>query len=189
MARAAVTHKWKGGEIFAQIESNARDSVRRAAFILQTEIKLQLSRSTSPSSPGQPPGAVSGALRRSVQTDLSELRSKLLARVGPGMVYSAIQEFGGTIKPVKAKALAVPIGKKGREVVIPPGGLRSLNLTFVKRKSGKPPVLLDQDGDVVFVLLSSVTLPPRPYVRPALKKVRRRILRLFTSAVLLRGLR
>lgn len=48
-----------------------------------------------------------------------------------GVVYALIHELGGTIRPVKAKALAIP----------------------------------QPDGSVRFV--KQVTIPPRPYLRPA----------------------
>lgn len=37
------------------------------------------------------------------------------AEVGPGMIYAAIHEFGGTIRPVRARALVFEVG--GRTVV------------------------------------------------------------------------
>lgn len=183
-----IKHAWRGPEVFEQIRRNARKSLIRAGVMLQQEIKRTLT-ANSPSAPGSPPGVVTGTLRRSVQLDLSDIR-KLKVRVGPNTPYAEIQEFGGTILPSKAKALAVPIGARGRQLARDTGyaGIRSLNLTYVPAARGKPPRLLEA-GVPVFVLLRSVTLPPRPYVAPALKKIRRKLLSLFRPTVLLRGIR
>lgn len=189
-----VQHRWRGPELMAVIRRNAREAVDRSAVILQIEIKRQLSGPRGPSAAPQPPGVGTGHLRRSVQIDRTNIAvepNRPRVRVGPGAVYAAIQEFGGTIFPKKARALAVPIGEAGRKAarsVV--GSIRKLALDFIPRK-GKPPLLArtrpDGTLEPLFVLLSSVTLPPRPYVRPAVRAARSRIIRQFSPDRLLRG--
>ncbi len=185
----AVRRNWRGPEVVARIERNTRAAVARSGIIVQREIKLQLSTSASPSAPGSPPGAVTGTLRRSVQVDVSGLtRPNPSVRVGPGVPYARIHELGGVIVPKRARALAVPIGAAGRAAARSArGSIRSLDLILVRRR-GKPPLLARKTGErlqPLFVLLSSVTLPPRPYMVPGLQAARLRVLDQFTPARLL----
>jgi hypothetical protein len=53
-----------------------------------------------------------GKLNRSITYQ----QSGLSTRVGTNMIYGEIQEYGGEIKPVKAKALFIPMSVKGRKV-------------------------------------------------------------------------
>lgn len=170
-----------------RIRPNLNDALRRAAFILQREIKLQLSKSASPSRPGRPPGVGTGHLRRSIQVDDSEVEAKLRIRVGSNAVYARIQELGGTIEPVTAGALAVPLGPKGRQLALAArGNIRKLNLDMIKKK-GRPPVLvIPGTKKPVFVLLSSVELPPRPYFRPAIKLATPKMIKEFEHPKLVR---
>lgn len=68
--------------------------VDRAAITLQADLKQTLSISPSPSAPGQPPGVETGNLRRSVQTDRSQVESDLVARVGTNLPYGRWLEYG-----------------------------------------------------------------------------------------------
>jgi phage gpG-like protein len=82
--------------------------------------------------------------------------------------------FGGTRTPTKAKALSIPISPEAYKV-----GSASLfprDLTLIKRKGGKPPLLIEAKKKVWkihYVLLKSVTVqadarafPPRTAVEP-----------------------
>lgn len=95
----------------------------------------------TPAPPGGPPAAVSGGLRRSVRlypaVSTGAYRAK--SNVAPLIVYARIQEQGGT---VTAKHTYTD-----RHGVVRPGYLR-----------------FGVSGDYHFA--RSVTLPPRPYMRP-----------------------
>ena len=83
--------------------------------------------------------------------------------VGTNVIYAAIQEFGGIIKPKDAKHLAIPIGDlKGSPRQYP-------DLHIAKTRSGTW-LLMDGQGKVQYVLKDSVTIPARPYLRPALQE-------------------
>ncbi len=192
-----VSHNWKGEEVLARIRKNVERSIATSAIILQTETKLQLNKGASPpsSSPGSPPHRLTGALGQSIQTDLRGIREKNpRVRVGPSLFivpYARIQELGGTIVPRKGKALAVPIGAEGRKAARDAGGsLRSLDLIFIKRKGGQAPLLAKsiRGGKGIkplFILVRSVTLPARPYLKPAAQLARPKIRKQFTSEKLL----
>lgn len=96
-------------------------------------------RTSSP--PGQPPAAVSGALRRSVRLYPATATGSYTAQssVVPLIVYARIQEMGGTV-------VAKHTGKDGK-----PGYLRFA-------------------GAGGYHFARSVTLPPRPYMRPTHKR-------------------
>jgi HK97 gp10 family phage protein len=84
-----------------------------------------------------------GGLKNSVATVVSE--NKPEARVEVWKIYARIQEFGGTIKPVKAKMLH-----------------------------------WEEDGKDIFA--KSVTLPPRPYFRPAIENNEDKIVKAMSDA-------
>lgn len=92
--------------------------------------------------------------------------------------YAHIQEKGGDIKPVNAKALAVPIHPDAKKTAIPEG--RSIkdvfpDLVLISRKNA-PALLVRPAGrgmnhgrfDLMFVLVTQVTLKANPYLVPAL---------------------
>lgn len=62
-------------------------------------------RTKTPSPPGAPPALVTGTLRRSVRVEPAAGLVRATARVAPHTVYARIQELGGHIYPVRAKAL------------------------------------------------------------------------------------
>ncbi len=193
----SIRHEWKGEELLDRIRKNVQRSLAASAVILHTEIKNQLNKGSSPppSAPGSPPHKLTGALGQSIQVDLRGVREKTpRARVGPNLFrvpYARIQELGGTIVPKKGKYLAVPLGEEGRKASQSAGaaGLRSLNLVFIPRR-GKLPLLARKIGKRIkplFVLVRSVTLPARPYLKPSAQLARPAIRKQFTSKKLLAG--
>jgi len=111
---------------------------------------------------GLTPGeAGRGGLAESVQGwMLSE--SEPLGAIGvpgnyPAAVYAGIQEWGGTIYPKNARALAVPVSHEAKMHDSP----REMDGLVLIKRPGKPPILARVTGDTVechWVLLASVTL-------------------------------
>jgi phage gpG-like protein len=85
--------------------------------------------------------------------------------VGTNVIYAAIHEFGGVIVPRVAKMLAIPIGDLQ-------GSPRRHDLHIARTKGGAW-LLIDQAGKAQYVLKQSVTIPARPYLRPALREKQR----------------
>jgi len=85
--------------------------------------------------------------------------------VGTNVIYAAIHEFGGVIVPRVAKMLAIPIGNLK-------GSPRQHNLHIARTKGGTW-LLMDGADQAQYVLKQSVTIPARPYLRPALEEKRR----------------
>jgi len=112
-----------------------RKMVGAGAFIINGETQVNINETFSSNN-------VAG-LKDSVKTIIST--DKPEARVEIQKIYARIQEFGGTIEPVKAKALH-----------------------------------WEQDGKDIFA--KSVTLPPRPYFRPAIENNEDKIVKAMSDA-------
>jgi len=78
--------------------------------------------------------------------------------------HAMIQEMGGVIKPVSAQFLAIPQNDSARKVGSPRNYPDELH--FVGSGSGG--VLMDSGNVVIYVLTKAVTIPPRPFLRPAM---------------------
>ena len=121
-------------------------------------------------------------------------RPRYRSRIGTNLKYARIHEQGGTITPKSAKVLAVPVSPEAKKA----SGPRSFSdLVFIPR-AGKPPLLarIRAGGpkraraatmDVMYVLLKSVAIPPRPYLRPALTRNRAKVTELLLKPIPPRG--
>ena len=188
--------RWRGAEIKAKLEHNIRQALVRSAIIAQQEIKRQLNKNSSPSAAGSPPGKDTGELGRSIQIDISKLNDRRFpeVRVGPDLIrvpYARVQEFGsdGPITPKTTKYLPVPLNKAAKNMRRGLKSIRSLNLTLFVR--GKKLFLGKGKGKTarfLFVLVKSVTLKARPYIKPALKIARPKIAKEFSKDKLMRGI-
>lgn len=121
-------------------------------------------------------GIVGGALRNSIYLKVVGNQ----ARIGSNMVYAAMQEFGGPVVPVYAKALTIPISPAaiGHRAADFPG-------LFMIKREGKPPVLARKNGEeieVMYVLLKKVMIPRQPYLRPALEAQRKNVIKILQAA-------
>lgn len=90
-------------------------------------------------------------------------RDRCEVEVGTDIVYAAIQEFGGVIRPRNAKMLAIPLTGGARAAGTPRAGGK---LRLIKSKNGNL-LLIDTAGRPQWVLKESVTIPAQPYLRPA----------------------
>jgi len=121
-------------------------------------------------------GIVGGNLRNSIYA----IVKGNVAYIGSNLIYAAMQEFGGAVTPVYAKALTIPISPRayGKRA----GDFDDL---FMIERDGKPPVLARKRGEeieVMFVLLKKVTIPKQPYLRPALETKRKEVLKILQAA-------
>lgn len=80
--------------------------------------------------------------------------------VGTNLVYASLHQFGGVIRPVRAKWLTIPATREAKRA----GGARrfprDLHAIFGKRGG----VLLDQTDTVQYYLAKEVTVPARPFL-------------------------
>lgn len=122
-----------------QIDKNFRGEagksmVNAGAMIINGETQVNINETFSDKN--------TGGLKNSVSTVVST--NKPEAKVEVRKIYARIQEFGGTIKPVKAKMLH-----------------------------------WEEDGKDIFA--KSVTLPPRPYFRPAIENNEQEIVKAMSD--------
>lgn len=78
--------------------------------------------------------------------------------------YALMMEVGGVIKPKRAKFLAIPLTPEARIAGSP---RRMPGLAYVQSKNGQPMLIDSTSGDAQYLLRDSVTIPARPYLRPA----------------------
>lgn len=104
-----------------------------------------------------------GTLRRSIHTETvtAEARKAVVA-IGTDLEYAAIHEFGGVIHPRNARLLAIPADAAARAA----GSPRGQDLVFIRTMGGQM-FLIDKAGQIRYWLTGSVTIPARPYLRPA----------------------
>jgi hypothetical protein len=104
-------------------------------------------------------------LAGSIHLEVTESNdNQCVVAVGPDKLYGRIQEIGGTIRPINGKFLAIPLSGEANKYESPknyPGKLH-----FVGDDGGG--ILADKEGNAIYALKTSVTLPARPYLRPAL---------------------
>jgi phage gpG-like protein len=83
--------------------------------------------------------------------------------------YGAIHEFGGTIKPVKAKKLWLPVYANAKKMT--PREFITLMKADPAHYHLFAGMAAEREGDAwtpLFYLRDQVTIPERPYLRPAL---------------------
>lgn len=93
---------------------------------------------------------------------------RVTAWLATGSPYAHIHEEGGTIRPKRAGALAIPIGAARTKGGATRGGFESprgrKDLEFIKRGHGRAPLLAKVSKDRItpmFVLVKSVKIKPR----------------------------
>jgi phage gpG-like protein len=114
---------------------------------------------------GQVLKSVTGKLSSSINWWLSGFNGM----IGSNLEYAAIQEFGGTIVPKNAKYLTIPLWKGAARQI---GGAREVPNAFFKMTNGRLLMYGKSKYGIMpyFLLLKSVTLPPRPYIWPAIER-------------------
>jgi phage gpG-like protein len=125
-----------------------------------------------------------GALINSISYDIEQTEDKsYLLRVGSyGLPYARIHEFGGIIRPKNVKNLTIPVAAwaKGRFA-------RQFDLSWAPPPQGAggniTGRLVNSEGETGFLLASSVKIPARPYLGPALVETRKEIAKILADAL------
>lgn len=105
---------------------------------------------------------------------------------------AAVHEYGATIRPRKAKALAIPVSRFAAEQARRYGGVGNIPGLF--RPKGKRILALSAGfkGIVpMFILMKQTVIPPRPFIEPSFRDARHRMKREWEWAIVsaLRGKR
>jgi len=120
----------------------------------------------------------SGQLRRSSEANLEEQNGQLAIRARNRARYARAQELGGVIEPVTSKFLRIPTenAMTAQGIDKMPGPLRATApegfFQLVRTKAGRLMLVHDVGGrnarsEIWYWLVPRVTLPPRPFLRPA----------------------
>jgi len=88
-----MSMKWHGDRLKKEVRSKCEKNMDKACRFLESEIKKDLS-GKSPSSPGEPPGVVTGELRRSMTYEIEKTSQGITGRVGTNKEYAIPLEFG-----------------------------------------------------------------------------------------------
>jgi hypothetical protein len=128
-----------------------------------------------PSNPGSPPAYQRGGLHRSIRSTKAQIiGNRASAYAGTSLRYGASLEHGFTAT-AKGGALLVPLQPEAHRL-LERNLVRNNPQLFMVRRPGKPPLLARRGprGSIVplFVLKKSVTVKPRPWLRPSLDRAR-----------------
>lgn len=82
--------------------------------------------------------------------------------IGTNVEYGPIHEYGGVIRARSGKYLAIPVGGSSYK-----DSPRNHPRLRAQKTSNGRLVLISPNGEVRYVLVQSVTIPARPYLRPA----------------------
>jgi len=120
-----------------------------------------------------------GNLRNSI--DFEVFLSEKKVRISANTEYAAIQELGGEIKPVHAKALTIPIDESAKHT-----SARDWKDLFVVPANDKHGAYLARTVNnrliPMFSLVKRANIPAQPYLRPAVDESKTEILRILKSA-------
>lgn len=86
---------WRGEQLKQEIEAKCLKNMGTACRFLVSEVKKDLG-GKSPSAPGEPPGVVTGTLRRSITYEVERDAKGVTGRVGTNISYSIPLEFGSS---------------------------------------------------------------------------------------------
>ena len=191
-----ATFDWSKLKPFVQAVKKACDNgVLAMGVVVQSSVqKSFVAAGKFQSSPvGGPPAKHRGMLRNSI---LVEMAGPMRARVGSNLPYASVHEFGGVIRARNVRFLPVPINDAAKRLHEKKGtsSLRQMgSFRFIKPMFGRQALLVGDNGvrtqsygtdasgkritirrndQPVFVLKSSVRIPARPFMRPALARSR-----------------
>lgn len=144
-----------------------------AAAVGIIQRKYRGARDTTPTATARRTGRLAASYGHEVRQDphgvalmLGTIRGERAA-----LEYAAVQEYGATIRPKRAKALTIPLPAAKTAAGVVRGGPRDFLNTFTV--PGKPFIFQRQGDRVValFKFMEEVTVPARPALLPALNDV------------------
>lgn len=172
-----------GGGLAKVVKRNAK----KAGLLGEREAKLAATLE---------PRVRSGRLRSSIRHELRETSSgglELVLRAGGGgesgiVNYAGIQEYGGTIRPTRAKNLAIPLDGALTGAGVPrwPGGPRGapMELGLAMGIGKRRLFLVDRaTGEPMYLLVKSVTVRGKHFMRKGQAAARDHLLRELARSV------
>lgn len=128
-----------------------------------------------------------GRLRNSIAGQSERVVGGVRGTIGTNVKYARIHEYGGTIRPRNARALAIPITPQAKRLSIAMSAtglssLRQFSDMYVRQRDGRAFLHSRSQRNVVFVLKRSVKIREKAYLRIGLKQAVPRIAALFQAA-------
>jgi len=131
---------------------------------------------------GSPPGAKAKARGATSIPDPGGTVTEVRGVVGTNLVYGPVHEFGATIRPKTKKWLTIPFPGGGAVTAlgVGRGSAREFKNTFIAndiifgQSTGKSDKIVP-----LFILKKSVTIKPRPFIRPAIDRNASNVRRVF----------
>lgn len=138
-----------------------------------------------PSMPGSPPAYQRGWLHRSIHaTNATITGSRVSSLVGTNLKHGASLDRGFTAT-ARGGGLLIPLQPEAHRL-LERNLVRNNPQLFMVKRPGKPPILARKGprGAIVplFVLKKSVTVKPRPWLRPSLDRARAAMAQAFMRA-------
>lgn len=177
----------RGQERFERALRNARPpgsgpalarGLRRGALVIEAKAKELVS--------GDVLEVRSGRGRSSITIDASRLPDSIA--VGSPLGYMALQETGGTIRPKQAQLLTVPLEAAKTPRGVPRFTAREAaskyESTFWQKTPSGSLILFGRNASGIVPLFAGVkrvTLPPRPWLRPAFDRSLPRVAELVAT--------
>ena len=121
----------------------------------------------------------SGRLRASIAGRVVKRKRYIAVKLSAGgggkdVKYAAAHEYGATIRPVRAKMLAIPVHKSLQtqaKVGRVPGPRDVTGLTFAISAKGQRMLIHETTKEVWYILRQRVVIPKRPYLAPSIKDI------------------
>lgn len=141
----------------------------------------------------EPPHVDTGALRQSIFWKIVKLPGNIMAvRIGTSKMYGLVLEKGATIRPRKAKMLAMPASPEairlGRMGTGPRAFPRKLRFVKTKRggllvedKAGRGKKGTGAKSIVHYILFAKATIKKHPFLKPSLYESRGDVQTIFSS--------
>lgn len=120
----------------AVIRAKIKQAIRDSLIAAQSEVKKNIIPGWNIGHRAPRSSAFTGKLNQSITIDESQIE-RLRGILGANKKYAAIQEFGGEIRAVRAKALFVPLTRLGAKIGPQAGGspLLKYGKDFIFRKT------------------------------------------------------
>ena len=197
-----LTGDWsKGRKIFGKVGELMRDNIKQAtkrnAILARDQIKRTI-RNGRPEWPPLSPLTIGSKGSSKPLVDHNDLMQGITSvRLGPMAFFIGVprnkgllvisattQEYGATIKPVRAKALAIPTSREAAELARRHGGTGNIPGLF--HPKGSKVLAMDKGNyfQIMFILSQQIIIPPRPFIEPSFKDARHRMKREWEWAVI-----
>jgi phage gpG-like protein len=176
--KTQVKYHLRTDEIRARVKAAKMEPVKQCALLVQRTAQELLSKgggsNHTPSNVGDPPNLQTGALRTSITVAQKDETHYV---VGPTIKYGSVQEFGRpNIQPVTKQWLTIPFhpmayGKRANEFELTFIQVREELALLVLKNAEKHKGKIIKKDELMFILVKSVSIPARPFMRPAFNKV------------------